>query len=342
MSQTEHRPSLVFISWAPFCSRSDGIAKRLGGRSYIIYAPFWGSTYATVWIKYLVQAVRTLRMLIRDRPKAILVMSPPVLACTPVWLYALVTKVTYAIDAHTAALVDPRWRRVMFIHRFFSRRAVTTIVTNDHLRSIVEAWGAHASIVTDVPVDFAEPKQTTLKGRCNMTLVSTFTKDEPLNVFFEAAGRVPEVQFYVTGAYQRAGSRLLQQKPDNVELTGFLADPDYVGLLTASDAILSLTTLDHTMQRGAYEAVYLGKPVVTSNFQVLRESFALGTVHVDNTPDDIARGIRLMRDNLQRYQNEVLELKRRKLQQWEKRKGELTDLLALSKEAGAAASRTGS
>ena len=63
------------------------------------------------------------------------------------------------------------------------------------------------------------------------------------------------------GATDQPGSA----KPDNVRLTGFLPDSDYVGLILASDAVIALTTMDHTMQRGAYEAVYLGRPVITSN-----------------------------------------------------------------------------
>jgi glycosyltransferase involved in cell wall biosynthesis len=327
MEQGSKRRPIVFISWAPFCSRSDGIAQRLGGKSFMVYAPFWGSHYATILWKYLVQALRTLWILIRERPGAILVMSPPVVACAPVWLYSLFARVNYAIDAHTAAFVDPRWTKVMFLHRFFSRSAATTIVTNSHLANVVERWKGSTTIVTDVPVYFAPPQQFRPKGNCNMTLVSTFTKDEPLETFFKAAAMVPEVQFYVTGGYQKADPRLLRLKPGNVELTGFLPDPQYVGLLRASDAILSLTTLDHTMQRGAYEAVYLGKPVITSNFKVLRESFALGTVHVDNDEVDVARGVRQMKDNLERYCEEVLRLRSEKLLQWERRSADLQTIL---------------
>jgi glycosyltransferase involved in cell wall biosynthesis len=328
--ESRRSTALVFISWAPFCSRSDSIAIRLGGHSYMVYAPFWGSSYGTIIIKYLVQAVRTLLILMRERPRVVLVMSPPVVACAPIWLYSLITRTSYAIDAHTAAFVDPRWHRVRFLHRFFSRKAVTTIVTNNYLKSIVEAWGAHATIVSDVPVHFSDPERVDLRGQCRMTLISTFTKDEPLEPFFRAASTLPEVNFYVTGGYESADQRLLRHKPDNVELTGFLPDSRYVGLLKASDAILSLTTLDHTMQRGAYEAVYLGKPVVTSNFQVLRECFSRGTVHVDNTAEDIARGIRLIKERLPQYQEEVLQLRSEKLNQWEKKRTELIHLLALS------------
>ena len=95
----------------------------------------------------------------------------------------------------------------------------------------------------------------------------------------------------MTGDYRFAQPELIGSNPVNVELTGFLQKSDYVGRLLASDAIICLTTLDHTMQRGAYEAVYLGKPVITSNTQVLREAFNKGTVHVDNTVDSIVAGV---------------------------------------------------
>ena len=323
----KQRNSIVFVSWAPFCSRSDSIARHLQGQSFMIYAAFWGSHYSTILFKYLTQMIRTLWILARERPAAILVMSPPVLACVPVWLYTIFTRVRFVIDAHTAAFVDPRWTRVMFLHRFFSRRAAATIVTNSHLGNIVQGWGARATIVTDVPVYFAEPETVVLNGLVKMTLVSTFTKDEPLELFFKAAAAVPEVHFYVTGSYRKVDPILLQNKPSNVELTGFLPDAKYVGLLLSSDAIISLTTLDHTMQRGAYEAVYLGKPVITSNFKVLRESFSRGTIHVDNSEESIANGVRQMKNNLEQYQEEVLQLRSEKLRQWERRKIELREIL---------------
>ncbi len=70
------------------------------------------------------------------------------------------------------------------------------------------------------------------------------------------------------------------------------------------------------MQRGAYEAIYLSRPVVTSNFRILRESFPIGAVYVDSTANDIARGIREMTSDLARYRNEAGELQMRKLERW--------------------------
>jgi glycosyltransferase involved in cell wall biosynthesis len=311
------RRGLVFISWAPFCSRSDSIAARLGGRSFMVYAAQYGSHYVTVPFKYLSQTIKTLCILFRERPAVVFVMTPPVVACFPAWLYARLTGAAYVIDAHTAAFTDPRWKTLLFIHKWFSRAARTTIVTNEYMQGIIEGWDASATIVRDVPVCFAEPTQTKLEGARNMTFVCTFTPDEPIELFLRAAARLPEVSFHVTGNYRRADPRIIESRPANVRLTGFLADADYVALLLASDAIICLTTGDNTMQRGAYEAVYLGRPVITSNFGLLRRHFCKGTVHVDMNEDAIVDGVRRMYADLARFEKEVRELRGERLRDWQ-------------------------
>lgn len=308
----------MFISWAPFCSRSDSIASRLDGKSFMVYSPRFGSHYLTVVFKYIAQLFKSLRILFRERPKIVYVMTPPVFACLPAWIYSKLTGTSFIIDAHTGAFLDPRWTPLLFVHKWFSRAAKTTIVTNEFMQRIVGEWNAKATIVRDVPVCFVSPKYPKLEGTCNMTMVCTFTRDEPIELFFRAASLLPEIQFHVTGSYHRAEPGVLALRPDNVRLTGFLPDADYVGLLLASDAILSLTTLDHTMQRGAYEAVYLGRPVVTSNYDLLRRHFYKGTVHVDNTVDDVVAGVRCMRDNLHRFRAEVEELRLERLAEWDR------------------------
>ena len=307
---------MVFISWAPFCSRSDSIAFRLGGQSFMVYSTGFGSHYGTVLFKYLSQMVKTLRILFRERPRVVYVMTPPVFACLPAWIYSRLTGASFVIDAHTGAFLDPRWKPLLFIHKWFSRSARTTIVTNEYMHGMVREWDGVATIVRDVPVCFAEPAPPKLDGACNMTLVCTFTRDEPIELFFQAAARLPDIRFHVTGNYRRADARLLETKPNNVRLTGFLPEADYVGLLLASDAVISLTTLDHTMQRGAYEAVYLGRPVVTSNFDLLRRHFHKGAVHVDNTVDDVVAGVCRMRGNVVRFRAEAEELRRELLEAW--------------------------
>jgi hypothetical protein len=122
----------------------------------------------------------------------------------------------------------------------------------------------------------------------------------------------------VTGNHRRADPRVLAAKPPNVRLTGFLSEGDYVGLLLASDAVMCLTTRDNTMQRGAYEAVYLGRPVITSNFDLLRRHFYKGTVHVDGSVESLVAGVRRMQANLDRFNEEVRDLQQERLRDWER------------------------
>jgi hypothetical protein len=136
-------------------------------------------------------------------------MTPPVTACVPVWIYSRLTGTPYVIDAHSGAFLDVRWKHLLFLHKWFSRAARATIVTNEVLRDVVVAWGARPMIVRDVPVCFAEPSYPVLSGTHNMTLACTFTRDEPIELFFRAAARVPEVNFHVTGNYRRADARVL-------------------------------------------------------------------------------------------------------------------------------------
>jgi hypothetical protein len=82
------------------------------------------------------------------------------------------------------------------------------------------------------------------------------------------------------------------------------------------------------MQRAAYEAVYLGRPVITSNSNLLRRHFCKGTVHVGNTVEEIVAGIRRMCDGLQRFRAEIEALRRERLEDWTRIELNLRQLVA--------------
>jgi hypothetical protein len=71
------------------------------------------------------------------------------------------------------------------------------------------------------------------------------------------------------------------------------------------------------MLRGAYEAIYQGTPVIVSNWPILRASFPYGAVHVDNTPEGIAQGVREMRANLDTFRTDAIRLREVKMSRWE-------------------------
>jgi glycosyltransferase involved in cell wall biosynthesis len=177
------------------------------------------------------------------------------------------------------------------IQKRLARWARLNIVTNQHHRSLLEAWGGEAVILDDVPARLPEGVPFPMQGPANIAVISSFAPDEPLATVIAAVSELPGVHFYITGDSRRAPRSLLARVPENVTFTGFLPDEEYFGLLRGVDAVMVLTTRDHTNQRGACEAVWLGQPLITSDWPILRELFHLGTVHVPNTSDGVRSGV---------------------------------------------------
>jgi glycosyltransferase involved in cell wall biosynthesis len=314
-----------FITWYPYCRRSDAIAEALGGRSHLIhYLSFKRPLHAP--LKYIMQTVTTLQRLRHDRPELILVAVPPIFAALPVYLYARRSSARMVIDAHTGIFEHARWRWLLPLTRFMLRRADCVVVTNEHLRRQVAAWGGTPVVIGDVPVHFVPGRAPTPCGTPRVVVINTFSVDEPVDAVLAAARELREASFFVTGDIRYARPAWLAARPANLSFTGFLSEEDYAGLLRAADVIVVLTTYDHTMQRGAYEAVALEKPLVTSDWGLLRETFSRGTVHVRNEAPDIAAGIRRALAEGQRLSREMHGLRRERAQVFASRLDELLRL----------------
>jgi glycosyltransferase involved in cell wall biosynthesis len=283
--------SLSFITWYPSCRRSDALAQALGGTSHLIhYLTFKKPLHAP--IKYVLQAGDTIRRLRRERPRIVAVASPPVFAVLAVWAYCRLFSARYVIDAHTGVFDDSRWTWLLPLSRCLARQAAANIVTSSHLEAKVAAWGATAVVIGDVPVQFQASQPADLGQGAHIAVINTFSQDEPLDQVLAAAASLPEVTFHITGNPQHARNRYHAALPPNARFTGWLSDEAYTGLLLAARAVICLTTRDHTMQRGAYEAMALGKPLITSDWKLLRQTFSAGTIHIDNSADAIVSAVR--------------------------------------------------
>lgn len=283
-------PSVSFVTWYPSCRRSDTLAERLGGPSHLIhFFEFKRPLYAPA--KYVLQAAATLRRLLHDRPDVVFVASPPVFAVLAVWAYAKVSGTPFVIDAHTGVFDDPRWTWMSAVSRFLSRSALATVVTNRVLADRVRAWGAKALIIGDVPVRFPDVPPAQLGAGVHVVVINTFSQDEPLAEVIEAARLTPSATFHITGNPRHSRNLWNGTLPSNARFTGWLSDDDYAALLGAASMVVTLTTHDHTMQRGGYEAMAVEKPLITSDWPLLRETFSRGTIHVDNTATGIAAAI---------------------------------------------------
>jgi len=277
--------------------------------------------------RYPRQLLDTIAALARMRPRAVLVQHPPTPVVWTVALYAALTGARYVIDAHSDAFQRARWLRPLWLTRAIARRAAAVLVTDRHWAHTVEAWGARAIVNQDVPTTFVRDPSYPIEPGFTIAVINTWAADEPLAAVVVAARDLPDVTFHVTG---RADGRVaaLGMLPSNVRFTDFLAEPAYYALLESASAVMCLTTRDHTMQRGACEALSLGRPIVTSDWPLLRGYFDRGTVHVASTPDAIRDGVRRLRDDYDRYLAAVLDLREVRRREWAARRTALLALLA--------------
>jgi len=254
-------------------------------------------------------------------------MSPPIFAAFAPLIYHLLTGRPFALDCHTAAFMHPRWKHLQWLQHAIERRAVVNIVHNEHLRDLVQQHGGKAIIVSDVPVVYQQQEAYELSPGFNVTAVCSFNADEPIGEILEAARRLPEVQFFLTGNPKFMADDLRQCLPANVRLTGFLSDAAYGYLLQHSDVVMSLTTRDHTMLRGAWEAIYQGTPVIVSDWPVLKEAFPQGAVHVDNSSTSIAAAIEYCRADTATLRDAAASARASRLQRWSETRTALLNTL---------------
>jgi glycosyltransferase involved in cell wall biosynthesis len=332
----------VFIAWGPpaYTNRTRLLAAALGAPVEHIYSIRRRGALAAP-IKYPYQAFKTVVYLLKNRPSVILVQNPPSFAAVLVAFACLFSRAQFVVDAHSDAFTARHWSRPRWLYRWVARRATTTIVTNEHFAAFLRDSGGHASVIRDIPSRF-DAGSYTLGPEFNIVVVATYAPDEPLEEVVSAARSLPDVSFRVTGDTDRENATIPSSLPPNVELTGFLTVDDYRGLLRHSDAVMALTTRDHTMQRGACEALSAGTPIITSDWPLLIDYFRKGTVHVPNTADGIQLGVARMRDDIDQHRNDIIELRDEVEAEWVAARDGLVALIVGGPSASIAPSTTDS
>jgi glycosyltransferase involved in cell wall biosynthesis len=124
-----------------------------------------------------------------------------------------------------------------------------------------------------------------------VVVACSFARDEPICEILAAAATTPSVRFLITGNYLKDMRLRGVQVAANVQFTGFLEKSEYFAVLHRADAVMALTTRDHTMQNAAYEALALHKPMVLSDWPVLRATYKGSAAYAQNTPEGIAQAV---------------------------------------------------
>jgi glycosyltransferase involved in cell wall biosynthesis len=151
-----------------------------------------------------------------------------------------------------------------------------------------------------------------------VAFAGTFAEDEPIEAVLEAARAVPEVTVAITGDPRKRAERGLPPAPANVTYTGFLdGNGEYLGLLRDADAVMVLTTRDHTLQLAGCEAIAVGTPVITSDWDYLRALFGDAALYVENDVEGIAEGLRAIEGRREALAAAIPELRTRSRATWD-------------------------
>ncbi|MBN2183811.1 MAG: hypothetical protein JW746_00635 [Candidatus Krumholzibacteriota bacterium] len=275
----------IWISWH-YHRRSDYLAREFGCAYY-----HFGTSAKSRSSRYAKSIGKTIAIIRKTRPKVLFVQNPSILLVTlavilkPFFRYILIN------DLHTPYIRLPNIISKIFwaLQRFCIRSSDITIVTNESFRKQLKM--GRIMVLPDAMPEFDIEEEVKLEEGINILYVCTFAEDEPFGSVFKAAKLLPEgINIFVTGSYNKTGLDT-SSVPDNIHLTGYLPDREYLSLLNSVDIVMVLTEQEGCIVCGGYEGVSLLKPLILSNTGTLREYFSKGAVYTRHDPRSIADGI---------------------------------------------------
>jgi glycosyltransferase involved in cell wall biosynthesis len=281
-------PSLDAVAWTRFQPRTSALASALGGQARFFDDGFAGRHFASRPLAYVAKSYQTWKVLSRDNPKAVLVITPPVFAPFVAWLWCVVHKRALVVDCHTGAFHSRKWAWARPLHWWLLRRVRVVLLHTVELEALVSSWGARALFLPDDLPSAGEASPQARAGGSRVLIAGSLDSNEPVAAVVEAARLLPGVEFRFTGDPELLSAKVRANAPDNVVLTGYLAYPIFLGELQAADVVGVFSTDPRIMNRAAFEAVGLGRPLVLSDLPGLRVRFGSAALFSCNEPAAIA------------------------------------------------------
>lgn len=285
-------------------------------------------------LRSIVVLAQSFLQLCRKRPEILIVQNPSIVLAAFACFMRSPFRMRVLVDRHsnfkleTLASRKLTFRVFHALSRYSVRRADMTIVTNEYLRDIVRAWGGRAIILPDKLPALDSSRKRDLGPGWHVLYICSYDEDEPLDLVLEAARLLGKgARLHISGNHSRADRSLVEAAPDNVEFTGYLSDADYEMLLASCDVVLTLTTQDHTLQCGAYEAVALAKPLVFAAHPEMAGYFYKGSVATKLGSREIADALTLAWTDRLRLTQESCELRRELDSRWRQQFATVEDWL---------------
>jgi glycosyltransferase involved in cell wall biosynthesis len=328
---TAQRRHVVYLAWSVNRGRVVELGSLLDAHPRLFYPPRLAGRRLKA-VRYLVSVLWTAYVVLRERPTVVLVVNPPVLAAASVVALARLSGAAVLLDSHPGgfgAQGDRLSARLQPLHRWAVRRCRATLVTGEHWAEVVTCWGGRPLVVHEPPAPWTAVEGpgpgTGPVGRAQVLFLGTYGRDEPVAELVEAARLLPEVEVRITGDPGAAPPGLLDQLPPNVRLLGYLGPEQYQAEVLRADLAVVLTTEPTSVMRAGYEAVYARRPLLVSDWPGLRIVFP-HAVHVPNTAQGIADGVRRAVHDLERLRGLAAPAREEQEQRW---RAQLADLRAV-------------
>jgi glycosyltransferase involved in cell wall biosynthesis len=287
------RPRIVVVAWNRFQSRTRALGPALGGTSYHIHGGWPGRHPAVLLLRYLADGVRMWGILRHRRPDVVVVISPPVVAPLVAWLWCLIHGGLLVVDCHTGALHSPKWGWARPLHRFLFRQARAVLVHTEEDERGVRRWGVPAVLVPD---DLPEADQASPPAgratKSQVVVAGSFDWNEPVATALATARLLPDMEVRLTGDTGRLSASVCSSAAANVVFTGYLPYEQFLGELITADVVAAFSIDPHIMNRAAFEAIGLGRPLVLSDLPGLRARFGEAAIFCANEPASMAQAIR--------------------------------------------------
>lgn len=305
----------IWITWEKQ-RRSIELANAFGCKLFVFES--------TGLFRYLINIWRTFVTIYKEKPQEVFAQNPSIiLAFVTACFLKHIFSFKLIIDRHSNFLLTPKKRSFIFEYFFHFlsystiKYADLTIVTNEELAHVIKILGGNPFVLPDKIPSVTSSNKAKEKNSRSILLISSFAEDEPIEDFFQAISmnQFNDVKVYISGNYKKLNDKLLQHVPENVTLTGFLPDDDFIDLLFQVEIVIVLTKMDYTLLCGCYEAIAAEKPLITSNTNVLKNLF-YGATFVNNDPDSITNGISKVLNDPERYRLQSVDMKNKLTHNW--------------------------
>jgi hypothetical protein len=298
----------IWLTWE-IQRRNRSLARAVGAALHELRHP--GGRLA----RYCALIPRTFALVRKVRPTVIYYQNPSIiLAALLATMKALrLTRARLIGDFHNAGVHPPAAAR--WLVPWIVRHSDLVIVSNRNLEAAIARFGGRAMSIPDpIPHFEAEAHEPAGAAAFEVLFICSWASDEPIVEVLKAAHlvgeRQPGIVIAITGRPKLDKVGWTDPVPNNVRLTGFLAELEFERRLLAAKVVLDLTTRADCMVCGAYEAVSARVPMVLSDNEPTRAYFRKGALFTDNSAASIAAEILRAFEHHAKLLLEMVDLRR--------------------------------